>query len=184
MEKNDLPNSDLKFIQNILDENDFETVFHTKTESQPFSILEVLLTSFDETKDHVFSLNVHYVNEVAEAFGAIDESEDIQLLEFLIQFPEVIRPEFFAEVARLILSLNRLLPVGSFGLSESNQAFYFQYTLGLENTEISEVVLLEVIHMIHFFVDDFAPNIAAVGDGRLNREDYLKGFEEMGLVNK
>lgn len=173
--------SPLKTIQTLLDQNDFETFFHEKSENQPFESLEVILESLEEGNDNEYKLSLHYVNEIAQAFGAVDEAEDIQLLEFFTEFPGAIQSGAFNEVARLILNLNRMLPVGNFGINEVNQSVYFQYNLGLDTVSITEVLLLEVLGMIHFFIHDLVPNILLVAEGKLTCEAYLKSFEEMGL---
>ncbi len=169
----------LALIRDLLEEEDFSTELVQQSEGQPFERLLVSLGADD--KHRPFTLQMHFVNDVTGALGGFDDPEDIFLLECFLPFPFQAKPEYQTETARVLLALNRLLPIGAMGMSEPDGTVYIQYNLACLTRATDEKVLLEVVGMMGFFTGEFGPKIEAIGDGSLSRETYLADLANAGI---
>jgi len=179
----DTPNTNLitplGLLQSFLEDEDYDTQLIPVTPDQPFEILQVDLT--DDVEGESVQLNMHFVNDVTQALGSLDDPDDVFLLNCLIIFPFQAQQDKKVEAMELILSLNRLLPIGSFGMSFPDRSLYYQYHLATEDRDIPENVILDVVGMMGFFVGEFVPKIKAVLQGELTAQAYLDELAKGGI---
>lgn len=171
--------SHLALIENILKEEDFATFLMPISEDNLFERLFVSLGQDDKSRD--FTLQIHFINDVTNALGVDDDPEDAFILQFFLLLPYNIPHNKVNEASRVILTLNRILPVGAFGLSEDDGLAYFQYNLACEERTVSEKVIKEVVSIIGFFSSEFSARIEQVAEGKITREALIQELAQAGI---
>ncbi len=172
----------LNFIAEVLDEGDFPVVYQEAGEQSP---VEQVFVPFEHEKEALSStLQILFINDLTKTLGVEEEEDEVQLLQFFILFPFQCKEETVRDVALFILALNRILPVGSFGLSQKECTIYYQYILALEDQgdALAPDLILEVVSMINMFVLEFIENISIVAKGEKTAEVLLKEMEEKGMT--
>lgn len=175
----------LNFIAEILEDADFPIVFQEANENSP---VEQVFVPLEHDKEELSgALQILFINDLTKTLGVAEEDEDeddVQLLQFFMLCPFQCKVETCSEVASLILSLNRILPIGSFGMSQKEHTIYFQYVLALEDQEdaVNPMVVLEVVSMISMFVLEFIESIALVAKGEKTADVLLQEMEAKGMV--
>ncbi len=180
MEKDPTQKTPLQLIAEFLEEETFDTKIVPPSKEHPFERLLVSLGQ--DEQERLFTMQLHFVNDITSSMGNVEDPDDIILLECFLLFPFKVEAKYFSEVARLILTVNRLVPVGALGMSEPDGSVYLQYHLSSKDRNIDEKIILEVVNMIGFFTGEFAQKIEAVGNGTLEREAYLNELVQTGIV--
>lgn len=171
--------SHLSLLNNILKEEDFATFLMPVSEDNLFERLFVSLGQDDKSRD--FTLQIHFINDVTNALGVDDDPEDAFILQFFLLLPYTIAKNQINEVSRVILTLNRILPVGSFGLSEDDGLAYFQYNLTCAERTVDEKVLKEVVSIIGFFSSEFSVRIEQAAEGKITRDALIQELAQAGI---
>lgn len=174
----------LNFIAEVLDEGDFPVVYQEAGEQSP---VEQVFVPFEHEKEALSSsLQILFINDLVKTLGIDQEEEEdeVQLLQFFLLCPFQCTADTVREVALFILALNRILPVGAFGLSQKEGTIYFQYVLALEDQgdALDPDLILEVVSMINMFVLEFIENISLVAKGEKTSDALLKEMEEKGMA--
>lgn len=172
----------LNFIAEVLDEGDFPVVYQEAGDQSP---VEQVFVPFEHDREELSAtLQILFINDLTKTLGVEEEEDEIQLLQFFILFPFQCREETVREVALFILALNRILPIGSFGLSQKECTIYYQYVLALEDQgdALDPDLILEVVSMINMFVLEFIENISLVAKGEKTAEALLKDMEDKGMT--
>ncbi len=175
----------LNFIAEVLEDADFPVVFQEKNENSP---VEQVFIPLEHDKEELSgALQILFINDLTKTLGVTEEDEDeddVQLLQFFMLCPFQCKAETCSEVALLILALNRILPIGAFGMSQKEHTIYFQYVLALEDQEdaVNPMVILEVVSMISMFVIEFIESIALVAKGEKTADALLEEMEAKGMV--
>ena len=160
--------------------------FEYDAEHQPAgeaSIYETLFITLDIEEDRPernYTIEVFFINDVTEAFGDEEAEEDAVIAQFTLILPFRIRVESYLEILRFCTLVNRLTPMGTFGLSENDEAVYLRYCLATESRSIPPVVLLEVVSALEFCCKEYGPLIEELSNGTRTYDDHIAAFEATG----
>ncbi|HQU08708.1 MAG TPA: hypothetical protein PLV25_01965 [Opitutales bacterium] len=171
--------SPLTRLESLLQDEDFTTHLESVTPEHPVEQLFVALGQDDKGRSH--TVTIHYVNDVTNALGGTDAPEDAIILQFFLPLPYECKPEHMDAFARMALVVNRLLPVGAFGITDPEGMAYLQYNLATGNRNVEAKVICEVLGMMAFFTNEFGPKIEAVGLGELSRDQYVEELASGGI---
>ena len=175
----DSPPSPLSEMEDILMEEDFQTLYQPVDEENFYEKLHVSLG--EDEKGRQFNIQLHFINDVSRAQGGEDEPEDIVLLQMFLLLPYSITDATFMPTARLILMLNRILPLGAFGISEVDGAMYYQNNAGLTDRAMDPDVLVESMRIIGFFVTRFTDLLEEVATGARTFEAAAQALFDQGI---
>lgn len=170
----------LGLIEQDLREEGFGTHHLVVDADNQYERLLVMLGRDEHDRDYFLQLT--FVNDIMNVLGQPDQPENAYLLQFSSEFPFKIKIESFAEAARLLLTLNRILPVGALGLSEADQTLNYNYVLVLPDREVDDVVVTEIVDIAMFFIRNFAPLIEAVTTGTRSREEVVEELKSKDLL--
>lgn len=170
----------LSKISKILQDDDFATFMPEVSEENPIEQLYVSLGQDSQKRDLI--LQMLFINDLASKMGMEEEPEDAVLLQCFLAFPVVCKQEHIGEIAKLMVTLNRIIPIGALGTSLKEGTLYYQYVLALETREAPAKVILEVISMIGMFTMEFADKLAAVARGQKTCDNIICELEEAGLT--
>ena len=172
--------SPLSRIAQILDDEDFAVHFLPATEEAPVDSLYVHLFEDDEERPHV--LQLLFTNDVANAVGVPDDPDDAVYLQLTHVMPFKVPAERHAEVAFLLFYLNRLLPSGAFGLSDTENVVFYRDCVTSPDREVDEIVAVESVSTANFFIELFSPEIEAVATGETTRKDVIEKLTADGMI--
>lgn len=117
-----------------------------------------------------------------DEFDADEEDEDATLLLFSIVLPFKATAETAVETMRVLLAVNRLLPIGAFGYSESDGALYLAYPLALEDkAALTPLVLEEIINMLGFAAESYGELLESAASGAASASEILADLRDAGL---
>lgn len=145
-----------------------------------FERLYISLNVDDAQPDREYGVEVFFINDVTEAFGAVEEEEDAVIAQFMLLLPFRIQVEGYLEVMRFCNLVNRMLPLGAFGLSEQDEAVFLRYCLAAESRTIPHDVLLEVVSAMEYACRAYAPQFEALSTGARKYDDVVREIEEAG----
>lgn len=175
-----MSDSPLGIIEQLLKDEDFGTRLLEKSEERPFELLFVGVG--EDAKKRGYTMQIHYVNDVASAVGGQDQPDDAYILQFFLVFPFLINPEQRGPVGRAILAINRILPVGAFGFSEQEGTPYYQYNLASSDRLKDKKVLLEIMSIMGFFTSEFSPKFEAISEGSTTCDAMFEELAKGGIV--
>lgn len=173
------PPSPLSEMEDVLMEEDFQTLLQPVDEENFYEKLHVSLG--EDERGRQFNVQIHFINDVNRAQGSEDEPEDIVLLQMFLLLPYSITDTTLLPTARLILMLNRILPLGAFGISEVDGAMFYQYNCGLIDRVMDPDVLVESLRMIGFFITKFTDLIEEVATGSRTFEAAAQWLFDQGI---
>ncbi len=171
--------SALSGIQTILDDEDFATYLMPISEDNLFERLFIGLGQDSQSRD--LTLQIHFINDITNALGVDDDAADAYILQFFLLLPFTLNKTYMSEIARVVLTLNRILPIGAFGISEDDGMAYFQYNLICAEHKVDDKVLVEAVSIIGFFVSEFAPRIDQVSEGKISYEALIQELSHSGI---
>jgi hypothetical protein len=145
-----------------------------------FERLYISLHVDDPQPDREYGVEVFFINDVTEAFGAEDEEEDAVIAQFMLILPFRIQIEGYLEVMRFCNLVNRMLPLGSFGLSEQDEAVFLRYCLATGSRAIPHDVLLEVVSAMEYACKAYSSQFEALSNGVRKYDDVVREIEEAG----
>lgn len=169
----------LSRLGDILKKDDFVVHLNEKGPEIPFEQLFVSLG--EDAQDRPFILQMLFVNDLAGIMKLEEKAEDATLLQHFLIFPFIANAMTVPELSKLILMLNRIIPLGAFGLDVNRGTPYYQYILAAPDREINQTVALEAVSMIGMFTMEFASKLEAVASGEKKAQDVIKELEEIGL---
>ncbi|GAB4276756.1 MAG TPA: hypothetical protein DIU37_02630 [Opitutae bacterium] len=172
--------SPLAVIEQTLKEEKFATRLLEKDNERPFDLLFAGIG--EDEKKRGYTVQLHFVNDVTNAVGGADEPEDAYLLQFFLVFPYLIEASKKAEVARAMLAINRILPIGAFGMSEQEGTPYYQYNLACADRSVDGTVLLEILSIMGFFTSEFSPKFEAISEGTDTFDSLIEALSKGGIV--
>ncbi len=122
-----------------------------------------------------------YIEPIPRRDG--DRPDDMEILAFSRPYPFVFSDlDAVSETIRLILHLNRLLPIGAHQFAEEIPAIYFSYHLvTVSIATIDKNVLLDSLGMVAFFSDLHGDLIDQVAHGRAEADEVIAELEKIGV---
>lgn len=133
---------------------------------QTTEILTLLLQIDEDSREHVLLI---------EPLPDRSENDPVAVLSLSLTYPFYISDiTVVPELMRLLLWMNRFLPIGHFGFSEEEAKVYFIYNLIVEDWhDFSAQVIGEAVGMIAFYTRAHGNIIDMVIDGEATCEDVL-----------
>lgn len=174
------PDTPLARLLEPLDDLEY-TVAHAPVDST--NLVEKLYIQLDlenQPPERRFIVELFFVNDVLQAFGGDDDDADTLLAQFTLLLPIVIPDDVHLELHRCLALINRLTPLGAFGLSEADQAVYLRYTLAGESREIADTVLIEVLSIFEYLCQEYLPLFETVRAKTLTAQRLTAQFAESG----
>ena len=182
------PDTPLAEIAVALDSAGANLDFFRGDAEVPFERLNVLLQSDDAGRDYV--LQIVFVDDVSElmafAFDEAIEDEDEDevdetavTLHFSLILPYRVKDGCDVEIMRLLMTINRLLPLGVFGYGETDQGLYWGYPLLLADRDsLQGLVLEDTLNMLNFALETYGTLIEAVAIGSASYSDVLDQLKD------
>lgn len=138
------------------------------------------VTEAEESRQ-THGVQIFFVNDVIEAaqLPELNDAEDsTQMLQFLAFLPLKLTAEKLLDLCFLLLNLNNLLPLGSFGFTH-DQGIFLKYMLILKEKEsFDPLVGLEIVELMGFFLNQLGPRILAFMQGSESVEQILRETEQ------
>jgi hypothetical protein len=170
----------LSLLKDALEDLEY-TVFHERVGAD--SVMEKLFISLEiegQPAERQFVIEVFFINDVLQAFGGEDADDDAIMSQFTIVLPVVIPPSAFLEINRFCALVNRLAPLGAFGLSEPDQAVYLRYCLATESRDMPDTVVIQVVSVFEYLCREYLPQFESICDGSLTVDAFMAAFEKTG----
>ena len=149
-------------------------------EDSIYEKLSVTLNVEEEHPEREYSLEIFFINDVTEAFGDDDEEDDAVITQLMLVLPFRISTEAYLDVMRYSQLVNRLIPVGAFGLSEDDGAVYLRHCLATESRAIPRDILIEVVTALEYACREYAPQFETISSRRKTYDDIVREFEVAG----
>jgi hypothetical protein len=127
-------------------------------------------------------LQLSFLNDILALTGQLDGPEDVFLLQFAMELPFRVPERACADVARLLLTLNTVLPMGALGFLEGVGQVYFSHILATPDKAVDAAVSGNLVGMVGELVPAFAPLIESVADGSRSREDVIQELVDQQVL--
>lgn len=113
-----------------------------------------------------------------------DNSDEMYLFQFFSKLPleEKISLQKQLNLSRLLMSMNNLLPVGSFGI-DINKEIYYRYTIICEKRELNYETIFNALEMIDFFLRKFKGKIYSFLEGKEIIGDLIDNIEKGNILD-
>jgi hypothetical protein len=145
-----------------------------------FERLYISLHVDEAQPDREYGVEVFFINDVTEVFGDQEEEEDAIIAQFMLILPFRIQIDGYLEVMRFCNLVNRMLPLGAFGLSEQDEAVYLRYCLAAESRAIPHDVLMEVVSAMEYACRAYSSQFEALSTGAMKYDDIVREMEGNG----
>lgn len=170
----------LQIIAEALADENYASEYLPANDNRPIDMLLVSLTGENSSEPVILELT--FTNDLLLKAGVEENIDDAMILQFLVRYRFSFAKESAAELALLLMALNRVLPVGAFGLSEDVGTVYLQYALFLPSRMVDQDVLGTIVAGIDSLATDLIEPIQAVGGGQRNAQEALQQLQEQGLI--
>lgn len=176
----------LDHIAKLLQSYEFEFTKQEASEEIPFEQILVFLGEIDE--EHPLILHIRLLNDLAMNGGAAPLDEDpesqwakqLAFLHFFISLPIVLPKERLIDAGRLVLMINKVLPLPGFGLSEVDRIVFYQYTFLIKSHTVDSDLLLGILAMIVHLIDTNLPTFQEIA----NNKTFEQLIEESRDLNE
>ena len=176
--------SPLTLLKEPLEDLEYSVV-HESVNSE--NLVEKLFISLEiegQPAKRQFIIELFFVNDVLEAFAGPTEEDDdgdeTIMAQFNLVLPVSIPTQSYGDIMRVINLINRLTPLGAFGLSEDDGAIYLRYSLAAESREIPEALLLQVVSAFEYLSLEYTPIFEAMVEGTSSAQEFIDSFEKSG----
>lgn len=151
-------------LKKTLEHHGFSISDIPRNDKLPYDTLFVGLG--DDFKGRPLILNIRLFEQAYEGDGtslADGTPTKMYFLNFLVTLPFIIFDPAYPDLSRLILMLNKVLPVPGFGMSEMDKMVYYQYTYPSINGKIDSDLILTFLALIIHYVNLHGPTFEDVG---------------------
>lgn len=146
----------LKLLKDALQKQGFEC----KEINEKDRNLKVLLENDSQNREWILALYPKSMDLLPN-----QDAHQVEFLQLLLSFPYKCEPDNSASVARLILLLNKGLPLPGFGFSETENLVYFSHFIYCQNGLIPRKLIVSMIGYLLLYVDSLNPMIEAIASG-------------------
>jgi hypothetical protein len=161
-------------IERALSAEDFET--HLAPASDDLPVPQLLAHLGQDQQNRDLFAQVLFIGDLADSRGAAPLEGD-DYLQVYSAFPFAARPESVADLARLILMLNRDLPV-SFGLTEDDGAVFCRHVIVCPGRALNIAAAVEAVDLMGYFMGVYGPALEAVARGEKSLAQVLADVAE------
>lgn len=165
-------------IKKMLTSFDFQ-VSHYKSEEDKTRQEELFVYIGEDLEKRPYLLQIRIFDKqmISQTLG--EENPDSFLsLNFFLAIPFEIPEEFQAQVCRLALIANKMMPFQTFGFSENDRIVYCQYNYPYLKAEMHENILLGIISSFIFGKDSFVQFFNDIATGKATCESLIKESED------
>lgn len=180
----DLLLTPLEQLGDLLLDSDYNAVLQEHGEDSP---VDRLYIEAGELEDETLVLQVILLNEMFDHTRDAEAEEDdpdatpeATLFHFTLVYPFAIEAEPL-ELLQLTALVNRLLPLGHFGVSVADRSFFLQYNLPTAGNDLDPVVMLETVGMLAYGAVEYGTVLLQAARGELTAAEYLRRLEDAGL---
>ncbi len=138
------------------------------------------LVHVDE-QDRNYVIHGMYGHELGEALGSPRTANEIILLQLSMPLPFPVQETMLADTALLLHTLNLLVPVGQFILSEQEGLIIFRTILTHTDEELAPALVVEAIQMARYFTLQFSAFIEPVAVGNVTHLQMIAALSEKGV---
>jgi len=168
--------AELQEILQVLTEAGFDAqMVPVEIEGKITDHLVVHLTTDDRKRD-VFA-QLLYLSDLQEMTDqvpeVVEDEEDMDLLQIYAALPFEFKEEAVPDLARLMLSLNRYLPINGFGLHEAQVLVFCRHVFFCPGGELDMQLLVEVLGSMAFFIEEHAGILEPIAAGTGPLEEAL-----------
>ena len=122
-----------------------------------------------------------FPDELSGALGAERSPDDIAFLQLTLPLPFTVEETASADTALLLHSLNLLIPIGQFILSDDEGLIVFRSMLPFMAHSLPDALVIEALRMTRFFVTEFQALIEEVAQGHKSCRDTLDELARQGV---
>jgi hypothetical protein len=108
-----------------------------------------------------------------------DELETLQLLQIYAIFPGEVDAVHVGTLEKLLIAVNRLVGLGSFGLDPENQLYYKYIFAKPKYEKWNRELILETIYLFLFLMERFGSLLEAAATGQLDGETALEELKKL-----
>jgi hypothetical protein len=134
--------------------------------------VQQMAISLGEIETKPLVVQIIFLEDVVQALTKVDRESRFFTLQFYITLPITINLENIGGISSLILSLNPFIPLGSFGISNTDEVF-FRYNYLQDERDIKDHIVTEIIDNINFYLKSFVPQLIAFSEGKANLDESM-----------
>lgn len=168
----------LQTIATALEDEDYVCEFMAATTNRP---IDVLLISIGEDTREPYIIEMTFPGDLLLALGDQETFDECFTLQFLLRYRFSFGPEHSNELSQFLLALNRLVPIGAFGMDNDTGAIFLQYALLLPTREVEQDVLSTAVSSFDSFAPTLGPLIQQVGGGQISCKDAIAKLAGLGM---
>ncbi|WP_027183823.1 hypothetical protein [Desulfovibrio inopinatus] len=169
----------LQQLCDFLTEQNVSFYDQSADENCPADRLYVHLDMDDHKRE--YTLQIASLGNTAGDHGLAVEADKPRSIQFILMAPFVVDTPHIAETGLYLLMVNRLLPLGAFGLIEDEGFIYFNYSLLTNDASINTALCFEIISAIGFFINATRQITELVACGDISHHEAVQQLEQAGF---
>jgi hypothetical protein len=107
------------------------------------------------------------------------EEDDLHYLQFFVLMPFSVEPRFAADLARVIAQVNVKVPVGHFGMNETEGWIYFRSVSPVLPAPLDEELTVGTAWMCYYLVDQLGGLLESAADGSSSVDQAALALEDV-----
>lgn len=183
----DLPNDNiikkgLDGLVPVLNYVGYKSFYRKADEEVPFEQLFVS-SAYEGTELEIEDsplIQLLYTTDVAKAMAPDmkEDNDSSHILQFFVSFPTLnIENDKKLKIHELLSVMSKLLPIGYLSYNEVDGVFY-RYSFVTPTKELDDLVILEIIEMISFFITNSYDKIKLFVGTNLSYDEIVEQFEK------
>jgi hypothetical protein len=134
--------------------------------------VEQMAIALGDLDNKALVVQVLFLEDVVEALTKVNRDNQFFTLQFYTALPVTITRENIGGLSSLILQLNPFVPLGSFGISNTDEVFY-RYNLLQDQRDIKGHIVAEILGNISFYTSSFVPELIAYSKGEATLDQSM-----------
>jgi hypothetical protein len=136
---------------------------------------EQLVLSLNE--EETIALQIMFITDSFEDVMKEEVEDKIVILQLMASLPFVAEEHNILGLSALIARSNPVLPIGSFGITASDNVYMRHTIMAMNKDEINKPVIVEAIEMMVFFINSIGKVFQEFLEGFLGFEQSLQKIE-------
>lgn len=167
------------FFEKLKTLTDFMGLKSSILPSNPENLTPEQLVIALEDKEDPIAMQIMFITDSFEE----KKSKESVILQMMISFPIYPKERNIFGLAALITRLNPVLPVGSFGITPSDNLYLRHTIMAKDKESIDKPVIVEVMDIMTFFANMVGEKLSLFVEDKLTFENCLKEIEEIMTSN-